>query len=637
MNNIKKIDIYTNYFWTIKILNKNSFIKNIFNFTDEDKLLSLINDELAKINQTSLLNNQTLFSLNSQNEVVNKIDINDNLYYKYNNKDQKYTYSFRINLNSNYAANSFITCFDQIVVFDLDTYFVNGGVSWKFNNDWNKKFFQTDKYENLDNEFVNLSAIYLNNLIKNFFLELLAKFSFMDFVNLLNEKNLKNLHRLHIYTQSIYTIDTLYEQWTSYIYQQFFNKFYENIESFKEISIQMFDFFCLMFLSAFAVGEHLRRVFYNNNSNLSYKNWEHDNNSINAAVTNCANFLFNENKAIFTKKEDYINIVAGLTRDNVFLSLPNVTYDISLDAQDSLFTKDFYLYKKDIYLYSILLLYPDMFNIAHDSCLKMTYDNFYDNVKRFFYNESILSEQFTNRIRKNLLLENYDYCSFMRKNNTLIFHTSDLSEKENNTILRNNAVIDSVALGKELNFKLIYTQWKLGIECASIKNKFLYRQVTQETNDLIQPSNLEKVNNSFKESIIHYDKHLHLNSNVKFLNQEVKIKDEFDKRQRFIEIIILGFIVASIISLVDYGNMVWSTLSCSSSFNGAPLWGATPNPIDPNKYPGNMIPMWQSGLGVGFNTFLILINTIILLVSLGYLIYAHKKNKDIANRKDTKL
>ncbi|MBO6021759.1 hypothetical protein J6P52_02635 [bacterium] len=88
----------------------------------------------------------------------------------------------------------------------------------------------------------------------------------------------------------------------------------------------------------------------------------------------------------------------------------------------------------------------------------MTYDNFYDNVKRFFYNESILSEQFTNRIRKNLLLENYDYCSFMRKNNTLIFHTSDLSEKENNTILRNNAVIDSVALGKELNFKLIYTQ-----------------------------------------------------------------------------------------------------------------------------------------------------------------------------------
>ncbi|MBO6095141.1 hypothetical protein J6W34_01920 [bacterium] len=57
-----------------------------------------------------------------------------------------------------------------------------------------------------------MSAIYLNNLIKNFFLELLAKFSFMDFVNLLNEKNLKNLHRLHIYTQSIYTIDTLYEQ-----------------------------------------------------------------------------------------------------------------------------------------------------------------------------------------------------------------------------------------------------------------------------------------------------------------------------------------------------------------------------------------------------------------------------------------
>ena len=44
MNNIKKIDIYTNYFWTIKILNKNSFIKNIFNFTDKNKLLYLIND-----------------------------------------------------------------------------------------------------------------------------------------------------------------------------------------------------------------------------------------------------------------------------------------------------------------------------------------------------------------------------------------------------------------------------------------------------------------------------------------------------------------------------------------------------------------------------------------------------------------
>ena len=72
----------------------------------------------------------------------------------------------------------------------------------------------------------------------------------------------------------------------------------------------------------------------------------------------------------------------------------------------------------------------------------------------------------------------------------------------------------------------------------------------------MQQSNLEKIDSTFRESIQHYDKHLHVTSNVKYLNQEVKIKDEFDKRQRFIEIIILGFIVASIISLVDYGNMV---------------------------------------------------------------------------------
>ena len=637
MNNIKKIDIYTNYFWTIKILNKNAFIKNILNFADEDKLLSLVNEELNKINKTSLLNNQTLFLNNVQNKVVNKLDVNDNLYYKYNNKDQKYCYTFRTILNQNYQVNSFIESCDQLIVFDLDTYFVNGGVSWKFNNEWNKKFFQTDKFDNLDSEFINLSAIYLNNLIKNFFLELLNKFSFMDFVNLLNEKSLKSLHRLHIYTQDVYKIDTLCEQWTSYIYSQFFNKFYKDIDSFRKTSIEMFNFFCLMFLSAFAVGEHLRRVFYDNNSNLSYTNWEHDHKNINDAVTNCANFLFNENKVLFTKKEDYINTIAGLTRDNVFLSLPNVVYDIAINTNDDFFTKEFYLYKKDIYLYSILLLYPDLFNIAHDSCIKITYDEFCENIKKFYYNESILSEQFTNRIRKNLLLENYDYCSFVRKNNTLVFHIDNLTNKEHNTIFRNSLVVNSVALGKELNFRLLHIQWHLGIGCVSVKNKFLYRQVNQETNDLMQQSNLEKADSTFRESIQHYDKHLHVTSNVKYLNQEVKIKDEFDKRQRFIEIIILGFIVASIISLVDYGNMVWSTLSCSSSYYGAPLWGATPNPINGNKYPGNMIPLWQTGFAVGFNTFLILINTIILLVSLGYLIYAHKKNKDIANRKDTKL
>ncbi|MBR4486429.1 hypothetical protein IKS57_03625 [bacterium] len=91
--------------------------------------MSLVNEELNKINKTSLLNNQTLFLNNVQNKVVNKLDVNDNLYYKYNNKDQKYCYTFRTILNQNYQVNSFIESCDQLIVFDLDTYFVNGGVS----------------------------------------------------------------------------------------------------------------------------------------------------------------------------------------------------------------------------------------------------------------------------------------------------------------------------------------------------------------------------------------------------------------------------------------------------------------------------------------------------------------------------
>ena len=104
-----------------------------------------------------------------------------------------------------------------------------------------------------------------------------------------------------------------------------------------------------------------------------------------------------------------------------------------------------------------------------------------------------------------------------------------------------------------------------------IRSKFLYSQIEQESLDLANDSNLQDLNSTYRKGIDHYEHHLHTQFNVKMLNNDVNLKNEFDKRQRFIEIIIVGFIVASLISFVDYATMIGSTLGVSCSGYGAHL------------------------------------------------------------------
>ncbi len=649
MNNIKDINISTNYFWTIKILNKNSFIKNVLNYENEEVLFKIINNKLQTINQICHVNNEPLYITNNDS-ILNFIKVNENIYEKVNDTNKKNIYAYRTKLNEKYSNNYFIDEVEYLVSFDMDTYFVQGGMSWKFSNEWKQRFFKNQSNFNINEEFNNISTIFLNNLIKNFFLEMLKKFSFIDLVNLIKDKKLHNLHRLHLFNNDVYNIDELYNQWTKYLFDGFFYKFYSTTDEFITTAREMFDFFLLLFLNNFAVADELKQKFYLKPEDIIDKKSFNliNNKDINTAINKTANYLYEDTKELFPKKEDFVNIVAGLTRDNIFLSLPNVTYDIGLINTDDFFTKDFYLNKKDIYLYNMFLLYPEMFSINHDSCLKITYDEVINNLRRFYLDDYLTSDEYTKKIDKHILYDNYNYCAFTRSNNTLIYHTDSIEEVEHNTIFRNNLAICNAALGKELNFRLLHIQWHLALQAARIRNKFIYRQLEQELNDISQPSILKKVNNNFSQSVQNYARELRTFENIKNLNNEVKIRDEFDKRQRFIEIIILGFIVASLVSLIDYGNMVWSDLSCSCSGYGANLWGATPNP-NPNSWwnqtpqspaanaGGSMIPLWLSSSCIGLTLFIIFINTLILIGSLIYLIYASKKNKDIAKRKDVKL
>lgn len=648
MKNIKDISINTGYYWTIKILNKNSFLKNILGFADKNVLWKIVNDKLLILNNICKLNGESFFEVKN-NQILNIVNVNDRTYYSINEKTKNYNFSYDVKLNKNFKSNYFINSFNLIIYFDFDSYFVHGGFNWEFNNNWSEKLFNEDQKKILNNEFIASSTIYLNNLIKNFFLELLENFSYADLANLISKKKINNLNRLYLYTNEIYTLDDLYIAWTNLLYDNLFFKFYDRREDFSNLAHEMFDFFSLLFLNYFAIANELKINFYLNNekNNLVNTNNFEKKENINQILSNLANYLYYDANKMIPHRESYINTVAGLTRDNIFLSKPNVTYNVTLNMNDNFFTKDFYKNQKDIYLYGLIALYPEYFDVDFSSCNQADYDNFISYLRKIYLSDSILNQEFKEKIQKTELHDNFNYSSFVRNSNTLVFHSDNLSELDHNTIVYNNMAIANICMGKELNFRLIHKQWHLGIQALSIKNKFLYNQISQEIQDLTLKSNLENKNSVFNDCVKKFNKTFHLKTNTKYLQNEVKIKDEFDKRQRFIEIIILGFIVALLIAIIDYFNMVWSDLSCSATGYGAPLYGATPNPNAvspyntiwtlPNHSGGSMISRWWSGSSTGFTLFIILINTSVLIISLIYLSYASKKNKDISKRKDVKL
>lgn len=662
--NINDINIYNNYFFTIKMVNKKSFIKNILQYANNDFLSKVLNEKLIELNELTFYHDEYLYKRHESNlQILKTIEVSNDEYQNKNSEIEKRHFTYSLLFNPLYEPNQFVKKATFVLNFDIQTYLITGGMSWQLNDQWLNSLTFLNEYEQSKQTHLQLGLIFFNQIIQNFFKELFKKLAFIDLANLLKNDELHSLHKLYLYTSKLYSINTLYQQFTNQTFHAFFYLFFKTENEYKELAHQIFDFFVLLFLHEFSLCRSLIDSFYFNNqlpnnklvhklksfvnkfhlqpdSQLKLNQYfNHQNNNLNDIVKNTAAYLVAKNAKLFNKSYDSLDKIAQLTQNTIFLSEPAIIYEFNLNKAYDYLNKRFYVHMPDLITYSTALLHPDYFLCNDDACLTTTYTDFANHFNYLVNSETINDDYFVQNIERNFLFNNYYSCCFAKNNVSLIFHDEFIDQDNQDLILEQNLLISGICLGKELNLSLLYEQWKLGMQKTYIRSKFLYSQIAQESHDLANDSNLQDLNSTYRKGIDHYEHHLHTQFNVKMLNSDVNLKNEFDKRQRFIEIIIVGFIVASLISLVDYATMIGSTLGVSCSGFGAHLWGALPNP-DPASIwnqttsgGAHMIPHWITATVIGVSTVVTGINTVILVVSLVYLIYAYKKNKSIDKRK----
>ena len=662
--NIDTINIYNNYFFTIKMVNKKSFLKNILQYANNDFLFKLLNEKLIQLNELTFYHDEYLYKHHESNlQILKTVDVSNDEYQNKNSEIEKRHFTYSLLFNPLYEPNQFIKNATFVLNFDIQTYLITGGMSWQLDDKWLNSLTVRDEYIQYQQTNKQLGLIFFNQITQNFFKELFKKLAFIDLANLLKNDELQSLHKLYLYTNQVYSVNTLYQQFTSQTYNALFYLFFKDENEYKELAHHIFDFFVLLFLHEFSLSRSLIDSFYFSNEVITNKlpnkvkslidkfSWQdenqnklniyfnHQNNNLNDIVKNTASYLVAKNAKSFNKQYDSLDKIAQLTRNTIFLSEPGIVYEFNLNQAYDYLNKRFYAHMPDLLTYSTALLHPDYFLCNDDACLTTTYTDFVNHFNYLINSEAINDDYFVQIIEHNFLFNNYYSCCFAKNNISLIFHDEFIDEDDATLVLEQNLLISGICLGKELNLSLLYEQWRLGMQKTYIRTKFLYSQIEQESKDLTNDSNLQDLNSTYRKGIDHYEHHLHTQFNVKMLNSDVNLKNEFDKRQRFIEIIIVGFIVASLISLVDYATMVGSTLGVSCSGYGAHLWGALPNP-DANSIwnqtasgGAHMIPHWITAAVIGVSTSVTGINTIILIVSLAYLIYAYKKNKGIDKRK----
>ena len=662
--NIDSINIYDNYFFTIKMVNKKAFIKNILQYANNDFLFRLLNKKLIQLNELTFYHDEYLYKRHDSNlQILKTIEVSNDEYENKNSEIEKRHFTYSLLFNPLYEPNQFVKSATFVLNFDIQTYLITGGMSWQLADKWLNNLAVLPQYQECYETNKQLGLIFFNQVVNNFFKELFQKLAFIDLANLLKDNELHSLHKLYLYTNQVYSINTLYQQFTAKTYQSLFYLFFKIENEYQKLAHQIFDFFVLLFLHEFSLCRSLIDSFYfdnqvsSNKVNATIKSWihhfnlhdenqnklnvyfNHQNNDLNDIVKNTAAYLVAKNRKTFNKQYDSLSKIAQLTRNTIFLSEPGIIYEFDLNHAYDYLNKRFYAHAPDLLTYSIALLHPDYFLCNDDACLATNYLDFVNHFNYLINSETINDDYFVQIIEHNFLFNNYYSSSFAKNNVSLIFHDEFIDNDNKTLILEQNLLISGICLGKELNLSLLYEQWRLGMQKTYIRTKFLYSQIEQETKDLASDSNLQDLNSTYRKGIDHYEHHLHTQFNVKMLNSDVNLKNEFDKRQRFIEIIIVGFIVASLISLVDYATMIGSTLGVSCSGYGAHLWGALPNPDAASIWNQNpsggahLIPHWITATVIGVSTVVTGVNTVILVVSLGYLMYAYKKNKGIDKRK----
>lgn len=127
------------------------------------------------------------------------------------------------------------------------------------------------QYKNDIQKNQQLGLIFFNQVITNFFKELFKKLAFIDLANLLKDDELHSLHKLYLYTNQVYSIDTLYQQFTAKTYKALFYLFFKSENEYQNLAHKIFDFFVLLFLHEFSLCRSLIDSFYFDNQTSNNK------------------------------------------------------------------------------------------------------------------------------------------------------------------------------------------------------------------------------------------------------------------------------------------------------------------------------------------------------------------------------
>ncbi|MBQ3621821.1 hypothetical protein II941_03495 [bacterium] len=133
--NINDINIYNNYFFTIKMVNKKSFIKNILQYANNDFLSKVLNEKLIELNELTFYHDEYLYKRHESNlQILKTIEVSNDEYQNKNSEIEKRHFTYSLLFNPLYEPNKFVKKATFVLNFDIQTYLITGGMSWQLND-----------------------------------------------------------------------------------------------------------------------------------------------------------------------------------------------------------------------------------------------------------------------------------------------------------------------------------------------------------------------------------------------------------------------------------------------------------------------------------------------------------------------
>ena len=130
--NIDSINIYDNYFFTIKMVNKKAFIKNILQYANNDFLFRLLNKKLIQLNELTFFHDEYLYKRHDSNlQILKTIEVSNDEYENKNSEIEKRHFTYSLLFNPLYEPNQFVKSATFVLNFDIQTYLITGGMSWQ--------------------------------------------------------------------------------------------------------------------------------------------------------------------------------------------------------------------------------------------------------------------------------------------------------------------------------------------------------------------------------------------------------------------------------------------------------------------------------------------------------------------------